>query len=42
MVLMKIKCSFEKKLFQNVKFTLENQMAMILATILMKQVIVTL
>ena len=36
MVLIKIKRSLEKKLFQNVKFTLENQMEMILA-ILMKQ-----
>ena len=37
-----IKCSLKTKLFQKVKFTLENEMAVILATMLMEQVTVTL
>lgn len=38
----KIKCNLKTKLFQNVKFTLEKEMVMILATILMNQVKATL
>ena len=38
----KNKVSLKNKFLQNVKFTQENHMAMILATILMKRVTVTL
>ena len=42
MVMIKIKCILKTKLFQNVKFTLENEITVILATTLMKQLTVTL
>ena len=42
MVLIKIISKLTKKLFHNVKLKLENQMAMILATIHMKQMTVML
>ena len=42
MLLIKTGCGLKRELCQNVDFTLENQVTMILATILMKQVTITL